>query len=124
MRSIWLVDDDKISLFISEKIIQAALTEFSIKKFSDSTLALNEYKTIQKKPDLVFVDINMPMLNGWDFLDDIMKSKNIYSDFYILTSSDYLPELIRSQKYHFIKGYILKPLTSESLEKILLKKAS
>lgn len=121
---ICVVDDDPIFVFTLKTMFELkginnefdhfengedAFLEISKKLISDS----NYY-------DLIILDINMPIWDGWDFLNEIEKlNLNQYPAIY-LSSSSTNPEDIKSvSKYKLLKGFISKPLTIEKLSKEL-----
>ncbi|WP_339650564.1 response regulator [uncultured Maribacter sp.] len=72
-------------------------------------------------PDVIFLDLNMPIMNGWEFLEeyencsyDISKKTNIY----IISSSVDPRDLERVKQYNKVDSYILKPITPDDLGKI------
>ena len=83
-----------------------------------NTLKYNKAKTV-KKPQLIFLDLNMPVMGGWEFLDyftspayDEFNSVNV-----IVLSSTINPEdLLKAKKYPIIKDFLSKPITKAMLE--------
>ena len=72
---------------------------------------------------MVFLDINMPGKNGWDFLDEFERmcdeiKKNC--KVYMLTSSIDPSDVKKSQSYETVKDFIIKPLTKEKLSKLII----
>ena len=67
----------------------------------------------EKLPEVIFLDLNMPILNGWQFLDEFCKIPNIEENtrIYILSSSVYSGDIEKSKKYSIVKDFIQKPLT-------------
>ncbi|MEO0900181.1 MAG: response regulator [Bacteroidota bacterium] len=121
-----IIDDDEINNFIC------------IKNMKDSNFAehatyclrgregLDELKDATENrpedlPDVIFLDINMPLMNAWEFLDEY---KEIQSSFpkkvmlFILSSSVYRKDIEKSSHYDMVTDYIIKPLSKESLRKI------
>ncbi len=122
---VMLVDDDEISNFISEKIIRNLNIANSIKVVSNGKLALHyvkescEHADLQILcPDFILLDINMPVMDGFQFLDEFSKLSIPGYDkikIIILTSSNNPKDVASAEKYK-IDGYINKPLTKEKLE--------
>ena len=125
---IMLVDDNPDDNFYHERIIKMYdFTECVIIKESGID-ALEYLKTIKddedKKLDLIFLDINMPGMNGWEFLNEFSKlSDSIKSELIIvmLTTSDNPDDVAKSKKWNFVSDYKTKPLTKEMMEEILDK---
>ena len=75
-------------------------------------------------PDLIFLDINMPAVNGWDFLDHCSKlDENLQSSMKIilLTTSTNPNDQIKAKQWKFVYDYIEKPLTKNVLDVIITK---
>jgi len=93
--SVLLVDDDEINNFISIKLIKKALLNTEIMACLNGKFAIDQLYDIQKRdpsklPDYILLDINMPIMNGWEFLDEY-KRLNIdpsgKTKIYIISSS-------------------------------------
>lgn len=120
-----LIDDDPAYQFISKKQIEVSGAQVKLLQFHDGLEAL-EYFTSNKAiadnlPDLVLLDINMPYMDGWQFLDEISKIDLAKKDIniYIVTSSDTTFDHQKALKYSILSGYLNKPLTTENFLKIL-----
>jgi CheY-like chemotaxis protein len=80
---------------------------------------LEEHQTdAQALPDLIFLDLQMPQFNGWDFINSFAKlyarlKKSI--DIYIISSSIEPTDVIKSEKYPFIKAFFHKPIKEDAL---------
>ncbi len=102
-------------------------------KFSESILVFeNGYDAIkglkeitergEKLPEVILLDLNMPIMDGWDFLDDFIKLPNHNEDkvyVYIVSSSIAQRDLERAKDFDIIHNYIVKPLTIKKLNDIL-----
>ena len=117
-----LVDDSPDDNFFHEREIKKAnLANIVITKGS-AKKAL-EYLTSNEKPrsDLIFLDINMPGMNGWEFLEEYSRLDNkLQGDVIIimLTTSDNLDDLARAKKWDIVSDYITKPLTRAMMKEI------
>jgi CheY-like chemotaxis protein len=126
--TILFVDDDTITLMLCKMVITRTSfsNEIITSKNGEEALKYFENLKIAKKiniPKLVFLDLNMPVMNGWEFLDSF--SSNAYSDFHdtkiiILSSTIDPADLERSKKYPMVIDFISKPITKEKVE--LIKK--
>jgi len=122
---IFLVDDDEIFKTAAEILISANFPEFEIVHFENGLEVYNRLieieKTKGKLPVLMLLDINMPVMNGWELLEEIKGHKGrIKSNvqIYISTSSIAPQDMNLSKTYDFIEGYITKPLTNGDLQHI------
>ena len=111
-----LIDDDNFYLVLANQMVQNTFPEAVIKLYKSGVEALN-YIT-NDPPDLLLLDINMPMMNGWDFLTEIHKKKSPAKfPVYMVTGSKEAYDHERAKQFSFVKGCILKPLDYNKLEK-------
>ncbi|WKV13388.1 response regulator [Marivirga harenae] len=116
-----IVDDDEISLMLSEMIVEGDSFFQKPQKFLDGTYALEFLREdySQDKTYAIILDINMPFMNGWEFLENIehfVSSDNTYV--FMLSSSSDKADIQKSDKFKLVKGYFTKPLQKEHLEQI------
>jgi len=122
---ILLVDDDEINSFILKKLIEKVEVRSSIETCINGQEAFDYLKGIahdaEKLPDIMLIDVNMPLMNGWELLAafPLLGIEKVI-DKYILTSSSADADL---QKYKdlkaVLKGYIIKPISRERLQEIM-----
>jgi len=117
-KNIVLVDDNDIFNFIMKKLIQNVDAEHNVHTFTYPEEAIDRLAEI--KPDIIFLDLNMPILDGWDFLDG-MQERNLNYKTYILSSSTSEVDIQRSAIYKNVTGYLTKPVAEEKLAEILQK---
>ena len=124
--SILLVDDDEINNFISIKLIKKALLTSEIMACLNGKFAIDQLMDIQKHdidklPDYIFLDINMPIMNGWEFLDEY-KRLNIDPmgkiKIFIISSSVFSNDINRAKSYPVVKSFISKPLSVEKIKEL------
>ncbi len=123
---ILLVDDDRIYQFAARKTIEATGFAESISVYSNGQDAINYLKVNCENqtslPDVIFLDVNMPVMNGWEFLDAY---KNLKSNLkkavviYVVSSSVDEIDVSKSRQYDTVKGYIVKPVLREKFRQIL-----
>ena len=111
-----LIDDDNFYLVLANRLVQNTFPEAVIKLYKSGVEALDYIE--KDPPDLLLLDINMPMMNGWDFLTEIHKKKNPAKfPVYMVTGSKEAYDHERAKEFNFVKGCILKPLDYNKLEK-------
>ena len=124
--SVLLVDDDEINNFISIKLIKKALINTEIMACLNGKFAIDQLAEIQrndpaKLPDYILLDINMPIMNGWEFLDEY-KRLNIdplgKSKIYIISSSVFSNDINKARSYPLVKDFVSKPLNVEKIKEL------
>lgn len=117
LRTIMLIDDDKITNILTKKILLKHNPEIKVEVFSspfDSIQHLEKLKADNWEFPIIFLDINMPQMNGWQFLDKIA-SQNMNPTIYILTSSIDKNDIDKARSYKNVKAFLTKPLTFEKM---------
>lgn len=122
-KTICIIDDEEIIQFIIKTVIRNLNSEISISSYKNGEEALEALKHLADKdlPDVILLDINMPVMGGWQFLDEFVKLKPNLSKrvaIYILSSSTAPGDKIRAKVYKDIIGYINKPIEADTLKKI------
>lgn len=119
-----IIDDDPIFVFGTKKIME--MTNFckSIIVYENGKEAYESLKAIiianEQQPDVILLDLNMPVWDGWQFLDEFIKIPNEKTiTIYIITSSVDPADVEKAKKYDAISSYIVKPITTFQLKKIL-----
>jgi CheY-like chemotaxis protein len=122
---IGIIDDDKIYQFMLTRLIKNNILSENIITFPDGEKAIQyliENKTItQNIPDIIFLDINMPIIDGWQFIEEYacikteIKKKVVI---FMLSSSVNPIDIERANKINEISDYIVKPIKSEEIIKI------
>ncbi|SHG95534.1 CheY chemotaxis protein or a CheY-like REC (receiver) domain [Flavobacterium fluvii] len=127
--TILCVDDDPITLMLCKMVINKALFSNKIITAKNGEEALNYFKTFKDgdsdiKPQLIFLDLNMPVMGGWEFLDCFSTTE--YSEYntikVIILSSTIDPEdLEKAKKYPMVLDFLSKPISKEMLEYVKTK---
>jgi len=120
---ILLIDDDKVTNLIHSAIIRRLEVPTDVHCCMLAEDALSYLNSVEEWPHFIFLDLNMPIIDGWGFLEEI-KGTEIPSALYILSSSIDPSDIERSEKYNQVEGFISKPLTLEKLQQALTSMAS
>lgn len=123
---VFVVDDDKIFHFIIKKLLVSNNINVEPEFFENGRLAIEGIKSKldneQAPPDLILLDINMPILDGWQFMEEFIALKNRIRkeiSIYIISSSDNAVDRNRANDFKDdIKDYYLKPITIDGLKSI------
>ena len=120
-----LVDDNSDDNFFHEREIKKTRLVPVIVTKESGTEALKYLKS-EEEPhsDLIFLDINMPGMNGWEFLKEynqLNKALQSRAIIIMLTTSDNADDVAKANTYSFVSDYITKPLTKEIMEDIIKK---
>ena len=120
IQKILLVDDDPIQNLINTKLLKRLDISEEIQVAINGRSAFEEYISKNEDlPELIFLDINMPIMNGWEFLDLLgLEGFTRFPKIYMLTSSISPDDIQKSQAHPMVENYITKPLSLSKLENL------
>ncbi|PSL07880.1 response regulator [Cecembia rubra] len=120
-QSIILVDDDPVNNLINKRLIRKMHIGDQVEEFLEAENALNRIKEFGKDSKiLILLDINMPVMNGWDFLNFYMeKFKDRNDKIVVLSSSIDFQDREKALSYGIVEAFLEKPLTVEKMKSIL-----
>lgn len=122
-----LIDDDKATNVFSKYIIRKHQCCESLTIYNAAQDALDDLKKrVNKKedfPELIFLDLNMPRINGWDFLDDYTKNiepiNTSNTNLYILSTSMNPDDRKKGESINCIRKFLKKPISIDMLTNVI-----
>ena len=125
-KNVLLVEDDPITVLVCERITKLAGFTELFHSESNGLAAIEYLQTTAKEnpeslPELIFLDINMPIMNGWEFLESFDAVGPLFSRIpiiYILSSTVDPEDQRKALSYSIVKNFISKPLTKAHLQEI------
>lgn len=124
LNCVLLIDDDEPTNFLSRINIEEAECAEHIQIADSGSKALDYIAESNNCPDLIFLDINMPAMNGWEFIEQYKKLKKVKHGNIIiimLTTSLNPDDRVKANSLPQIAGFENKPLTPELINKVLNK---
>ncbi len=119
-----IIDDDPIFIFTMKKLMELSQFTKEIVTYENGKDALEGFtlklQNDEPLPDVILLDLNMPLLNGWEFLDELSKWEIKQPILiYVVTSSIDPEDIERAKEYSLITHYLIKPITVQKLTEIL-----
>ncbi len=121
VKKIYIIDDDKLFVFLTKKSIEETGMATQIKEFGDGQAAIEYIQEIINGdttllPDIIFLDLSMPIMDGWEFLkeyihleSELLKKIKLY----IFSSSISPHDIERANNIGAVTDFIIKPLSKE-----------
>jgi CheY-like chemotaxis protein len=121
-----IIDDDSINNFLVKSILKQLTSDSDVESFTDPEIALDRLLSLENenfKDLIIFLDLNMPVLNGWDVLDKLTERFGgklpANAVLYIASSSDIQEDISKSKVYEMVNGYLTKPLKMDAIHRII-----
>lgn len=128
VNAVCVIDDDDIYQFTISRLFKITQAANKILFFRNGQEAINyfleESQNPEKLPDVIFLDINMPIMDGWDFLNEYIPLKQKLSKkitLYMISSSVDYKDIERVKTLQEVTDYVLKPITKEKVTALLEK---
>lgn len=126
VKHVCIVDDDELFQFVMRQHFERLELVEHIHKFTDGEQALNYIRshlhTPDDLPDLILLDVNMPFMDGWQFMREFVKlslPEDKHIRIYILTSSTHESDLQRAREFPGLSGYLVKPISKNIIRELL-----
>jgi len=118
-----IIDDDTIYVSLLKKLIQLKKLCDNILVFKNGKEAIDFFKDSESLPDLILLDLNMPIMNGWEFLEAFSPINkqlgNITTpNLYVVSSSIDPVDSEKAKKIECVRDYISKPISIQNFEQI------
>jgi CheY-like chemotaxis protein len=124
--NVLIIDDDTVNNFIAETLIKKAAKDAEITICLNGQEAIDQLLSIKqssgKLPRFIFLDIAMPVMDGWRFLDEYHRlnlHNGSHSEIIMISSSRFRHDIDRALGNAMVKEYIKKPLSMELVKRIL-----
>ena len=117
----YIVDDDSIFVFVLRKLLEKNGNFGKMVDFKNGNDAIDIlFSKESELPCVILLDLNMPIIDGWQFLDQLEDSAlKDQLNVYIMSSSIDRSDIEKSKNYSIVKDFISKPVNADKLEKIL-----
>lgn len=114
--SVLVIDDSEGDQLLTAMAIKGLKPDIKIIKAYDGQEALNILETTQSRPDLILLDINMPGMDGMEFLEKYNENNDASSVVVMLSSSNQGSDKEKTLAYPCVKAYFIKPIDEKDLE--------
>lgn len=118
IHDIWIVDDDQVITYITQRLLLNADPNLEITGFLSAKMALEKLRIDGQVPDVLLLDINMPGISGWEFLDALSQTTNEVN-VYMYSSSIDPEDVKRARSYSMVKEFLSKPLDMKTIRGLL-----
>lgn len=124
-RTICIIDDDKIYQSLTKRLLMKFYPDVNVLQFFDGADAI-EYidytiKNNEELPNVILLDINMPMMDGWEFLEALERLNPNFAkmNIHVVSSSIAVQDMEKARSNTHIIDYITKPIQSEILKSLI-----
>lgn len=121
-QTVVLIDDDSISNFITEKLILRVAFAQEVKSFTSAEDALTHFQSLDQEnqpfPDMIFLDLNMPGMDGWEFIKSyksLPAAQTSQCRLFMLSSAVDAKDIVHAKSLEEVEDFISKPLTVEDI---------
>lgn len=128
-----IIDDDNMYINLIKKIIDFKKLSENLLIFKNGKEALQYFKPIVENiseetfPEIILLDLNMPVMDGWKFLEEFTKmktGKEVKTTLYIVSSSINPSDLAKAKTYSLVTDYLIKPVNIKDFEALFLEQSA
>lgn len=126
LKKLILIEDDDVIVYLTQKLIKESKSIELLNVLKNGRKALDYFienaKNAELLPDFIFLDLSMPILDGWQFLEEFARIKDSMAkniQIYITTSSISPKDLSKAESYDFISDFVIKPISLENFNRIV-----
>lgn len=123
-----IIDDDDIYQFTTSLLLKKTDLVNKIIVFSNGLKAINflkdEMGNKENIPDILFLDVNMPVMDGWEFLEEYLLIKSMLPKtvvIYMVSSSVDERDVLKAKSISALSGYLVKPISSQNIMDVILE---
>lgn len=128
VKTLFVIDDDKIYHFLFKNLLKQNGIDVGVSFFHNGQEAIEHIKKnadAAHLPDLILLDVNMPIMNGWQFLEEyanLLHALPKVSPVYMISSSNNEVDINKAKEFgHIVHDYLLKPVCKEDLDIIFAR---
>lgn len=118
INEIWIVDDDQVITYITQRLLHNADPSLKVSGYLSAKMALEKLRLDNDCPDILLLDINMPGISGWEFLDELNKLGR-FVNVYMYSSSIDPEDVKRARAYPMVREFLSKPLDMKTINHLL-----
>jgi PAS domain S-box-containing protein len=118
IQNVWIVDDDQVITYITTRLMKNADPAIKISEFTSAKMALEKLRLDPSQPDILLLDINMPGISGWQFLEE-MQAMHRFVNVYMYSSSIDPEDVKKARSYPMVRDFLSKPFDMETVRHLL-----